>query len=57
MLEKAQMAADILTPKGIRLHPDSERALGSQFGSRRNFVQLVLIFVLAIFTLVILFKL
>ena len=57
MLEKAQMAADVLTPDGIRLHPDSERAIGSQFGSRRNFVQFVLIFVLAIFTLVILFKL
>jgi ubiquinone biosynthesis protein len=57
MLEKAQMAADVLTPEGIRLHPDSERAIGSQFGSRRNFVQFVLILVITIFTLVILFKL
>ena len=56
MLEKAQMATEVLTPDGVRLHPDSERAIGSQFGGRRNFVQIVLIFVLAVFTLVILFK-
>jgi len=57
MLEKAQIAVDVLSPEGIRLHPDSERAIGTQFGGRRNFVQFVLIFVLVIFTLVILFKL
>ena len=57
MLKKAQIAVDVLSPEGIRLHPDSERAIGTQFGGRRNFVQFVLIFVLVIFTLVILFKL
>ena len=56
MLEKAQIAADVFTADGVRLHPDSERAIGSQFGRRRNFVQIALIFVLAMFTLVILFK-
>ena len=57
MLEKAQIAVDMLSPDGIRLHPESERAIGAKFGRRRNFVQLALIVVLALFTLVILFKL
>jgi len=57
MLEKAQIAVDVLSPEGIRLHPDSERAIGAQFGERRNLAQFILIFVLVVFTLVILFKL
>ncbi len=57
MLEKAQIAADVLSPEGVRLHPDSERAIGSKFGGHRNFLQFVLIFALVVFTLVILFKL
>lgn len=56
MLEKAQMAADALSPDGIRLHPDSEKAIGSHFGSGRNFFQIALIAVLVMFTLVILLK-
>ena len=57
MLEKAQIAADVLSPEGVRLHPDSERAIGSKFVGRRNFIQFVLIFALVVFTLAILFKL
>ena len=57
MLEKAQIAADVLSPEGVRLHPDSERAIGSKFGGHRNFIQFVLIFALVVFTLAILFKL
>lgn len=57
ILEKAKIAVDVLSPEGIRLHPESERAIGTQFGARRNFVQFLLIFALVIFTLIILFKL
>ena len=57
MLEKARTAADVLSPEGIRLHPDSERAIGSRFGGRRNFAQAALILALAAFTLAVLFKL
>ena len=56
LLEKARIAADVLSPEGIRLHPDSERAIGSRFGGRRNLAQVVLILVLVVFTLAILFK-
>ena len=57
MLEKARIAADVLSPEGIRLHPDSERAIGSQFGGRRNLAHAALILVLAVLALAILFKL
>ena len=57
MLEKARIAADVLSPEGIRLHPDSEKAIGSRLGGRRNLAQLALILVFVAFTLVILFKL
>ncbi len=57
MLEKAQMVAGVLSQEGLRLHPDSERAIGAHVGRRRTPVQLALIFVLAVVALAILFKL
>jgi ubiquinone biosynthesis protein len=42
LMEKAQFAASALTPRGLRLHPDSERAIAHQAARRRGLVPMLL---------------
>jgi ubiquinone biosynthesis protein len=56
-LEKAQVAASVITPQGIRIHPDSERAIGSRLGGRHNPMQVVLVIAVVAAVIVLLFKL
>lgn len=56
ILEKAQIASGIVSPEGIRLHPDSEKAIGSHFSNGPRTLQIALVAIIAVFTLTILVK-